>query len=239
MGATVLPNAPPIDELIFGLYPYTWGAKLHSIFATSRPTVRERSCRSWISIWYMLGEEYVHHSNKRMVHPPAWYHTKQMIVRNKMGFYLCRRGYNGRNNIQYVSERIPNNALHHITPFPLHRSSKHRPCNEHIYQAYMDIPSRGWEERSWIVIGGPWCWTIALFFLLRKKWVEVEIKQRADSKRKMTWREKNTLISGYFVSIFFPIFRNMSAWADTEERTNHKAHKGVTQLNMRILHTFP
>lgn len=26
---------------------------------------------------------------------------------------ISRRGYNGRNNIQYVSERIPNNALHH------------------------------------------------------------------------------------------------------------------------------
>ena len=90
---------------------------------------------------------------------------------------ISRRGYNGRNNIQYVSERIPNNALHHITPFPLHRSSKHRPCNEHIYQAYMDIPSRGWEERSWIVIGGPWCWTIALFCPTEKK-VRLEIKQR-------------------------------------------------------------
>ena len=154
---------------------------------------------------------------------------------------ISRRGYNGRNNIQYVSERIPNNALHHITPFPLHRSSKHRPCNEHIYQAYMDIPSRGWEERSWIVIGGPWCWTIALFFPTEKK-VRLEIKQRGQQADNCDVAREEYANIRLFCIDFLSHFPKYVRLSGQRKETNHLALSKVTQNPAEQAdppHTFP
>ena len=59
-------------------------------------------------------------------------------------------------SISRKSERIQSDTMHPLVVCTAVPPNIDLATNTYIKHT-MDIPSRGWEERSWIVIGGPWC----------------------------------------------------------------------------------